>query len=99
MRVTVPGGVDPCLSNAVGDRLGVGKARSATTAITGTDMLRSAMANPDNAVEGALKLKGSSASDGLWASSPEERETGSVGMEWRLINSVPRLCGGLMGQF
>ncbi|AII42760.1 hypothetical protein KR100_05195 [Synechococcus sp. KORDI-100] len=49
------------------------------------------MANPDKAVEGALKLKGSSASGGLWESSPEEKGTGSVGMKWRLINSVPRL--------
>ena len=57
------------------------------------------MANPDKAVEGALKLKGSSASWGLWESSPEEKGTGSVGMEWRLINSVPRLSERLMDQF
>ena len=49
------------------------------------------MANPDNAVEGALKLKGSSASEGLCESSPEEKGAGSVGMEWGLIDSVPRL--------
>ena len=49
------------------------------------------MANPDNAVEGALKLKGSAASVGLCESSPEEKGAGAVGMEWRLIVSVPRL--------
>jgi hypothetical protein len=59
--------------------------------MTGTEKLRSAMANPDNAVEGALKLKGSSASEGLCESSPEEKGAGSVGMEWGLIDSVPRL--------
>ena len=57
------------------------------------------MANPVKAVEGALKLKGSSASGGLWESSPEEKGTGSVGMEWRLINSVPRLRERLVNQF
>ena len=59
--------------------------------MTGTDMLRSAMASPDNAVEGALKLKGSSASCGLCESSPEEKGAGSVGMEWGLIKPAPRL--------
>ncbi|ABM77497.1 Conserved hypothetical protein [Prochlorococcus marinus str. MIT 9303] len=54
--------LDPSFSKAVGTMLSLPADRSVKTAARGTPTVAMAIVKPSNAIEGALKLKGSSGS-------------------------------------